>query len=110
MTSTAGDAALSASTATLTNGAFSLAQPVAITPAKTTWSGPVSNDVFAIAFKQSIGGGRAAADRRLQRERDVHAVDHDPVEQRRVGRPAAAAGARRPSGSVVDKVKVTVFA
>ena len=55
VTSTAGDAALSASTATLTNGAFSLAQPVAITPAKTTWSGPVSNDVFPIAFKQSIG-------------------------------------------------------
>ena len=55
VTSTAGDAALSASTVTLANGAFRLAQPVAITPAKTTWSGPASNDVFPIAFKQSIG-------------------------------------------------------
>ena len=55
VTSTAGDAALTASSATLTNGAFRLAQPVAITPAKTVWTGPVSNDVFAIDFKQSIG-------------------------------------------------------
>ena len=55
ITSTAGDAALSTSTVTLTNGAFSLAQPVAITPAKTAWSGPASNDVVPIAFKQSIG-------------------------------------------------------
>jgi len=55
VTSTAGDAALSASEATLSNGALRLAQPVVITPAKTSWSGPVSNDTFAIAFKQSIG-------------------------------------------------------
>ena len=55
VTSTAGDAALSASAATLTNGAFSLAQPVTITPARTTWGGPASNDTFPIAFKQSIG-------------------------------------------------------
>jgi hypothetical protein len=55
VTSTAGDAALSASTVKLANGAFSLAQPVVVTPAKTAWGGPVSNDSFAIAFKQSIG-------------------------------------------------------
>ena len=55
VTSTAGDATLTASAARLTNGAFSLAQPVTTTPAKTTWSGPASNDSFAIAFKQSIG-------------------------------------------------------
>jgi hypothetical protein len=55
ITSTAGDAALSTSTVTLTNGAFTLAQPVAITPAKTTWSEPVSGDVVPIAFKQTIG-------------------------------------------------------
>jgi hypothetical protein len=54
VTSTAGDAALSASTVTLTNGAFRLAQPVAITPAKTAWSGPASNDLVPIAFRQSI--------------------------------------------------------
>jgi GH35 family endo-1,4-beta-xylanase len=55
VTSTAGDAALTASAATLTNGAFRLAQPVTVTPAKTSWSGPASNDTFAIAFKQAIG-------------------------------------------------------
>ena len=55
VTSTAGDATLSASPATLTNGAFRLAQPVTVTPAKTSWSGPASNDTFAIAFKQAIG-------------------------------------------------------
>ena len=55
VTSTAGDATLSASAATLTNGAFRLAQPVTVTPAKTSWSGPASNDTFAIAFKQAIG-------------------------------------------------------
>jgi hypothetical protein len=55
VTSTAGDAALSTSTARLSNGAFSLAQPVTITPARTVWTGPVSNDVVAIAFKQSVG-------------------------------------------------------
>jgi hypothetical protein len=55
VTSTAGDAVLSASAARLANGAFSLAQPVTITPAKTVWTAPVSNDVFAIALEQSIG-------------------------------------------------------
>ncbi len=55
VTSTAGDAALSVSAVTLANGPFRLAQPVAITPAKTAWTGPVSNDVFTVAFKQSIG-------------------------------------------------------
>jgi hypothetical protein len=56
VTSTAGDAALTASSVKLANGAFRLAQPVAITPEKTTWTGPVSNDAFAIAFKQAING------------------------------------------------------
>jgi hypothetical protein len=59
VTSTAGDAALSVSAAHLTNGAFSLAQPVEVTPEKTAWSGPVSNDAFAIGFKQSIGANEA---------------------------------------------------
>jgi exopolysaccharide biosynthesis protein len=56
VTSSAGDAALSASTVKLTNGAFSLARPVEVTPAKSAWTGPVANDAFAIAFKQSILG------------------------------------------------------
>ena len=55
VTSTAGDAALTASATTLANGAFKLAQPVTITPAKTSWTGPATNDTFAIAFKQAIG-------------------------------------------------------
>ena len=55
VTSTVGNAALSVSEATLANGAFHLAQPVATTPEKTSWSGPASNDTFAIAFKQSVG-------------------------------------------------------
>jgi predicted alpha-1,2-mannosidase len=57
--STAGDAALSVSSGRLTNGAFSLAEPVAVTPEKTAWTGPVSNDSFAIGFKQHIGAGEA---------------------------------------------------
>jgi hypothetical protein len=55
VTSTAGDAALSASPATLANGGFKLAEPLVVTPAKAAWTGPVSNDAFAIAFSQHIG-------------------------------------------------------
>jgi hypothetical protein len=55
VTSTAGDAALSVSPGRLTNGAYSLASPVEVTPEKASWAGPVSNDAFAIGFKQSIG-------------------------------------------------------
>jgi hypothetical protein len=54
VTSTAGAAALTASAATLANGTVRLAQPVVITPEKTAWTGPVTGDAFAIAFKQSI--------------------------------------------------------
>jgi hypothetical protein len=59
VTSTAGDAALSVSSARLSNGAFSLAQPVVVTPDKASWTGPVSNDAFAIRFTQSIGANEA---------------------------------------------------
>ena len=54
VTSTAGDAALTASAVTLKNGSFSLPRPVQVTPAKAAWTGPVTNDTFAIDFKQSI--------------------------------------------------------
>ena len=54
VTSTAGDATLTASSVKLANGAFTLAQPVVVTPDKASWTGPVTNDAFAIAFKQSI--------------------------------------------------------
>jgi predicted alpha-1,2-mannosidase len=59
VTSTAGDAALSVSQGRLANGAFSLAQPVVVTPARTSWPGPVSNDAFSIGFTQSIGANEA---------------------------------------------------
>ena len=57
VTSTAGSAALSVSAGRLANGAFSLAQPVVVTPEKASWTGPASNDAFAIGFQQSIGAG-----------------------------------------------------
>jgi amidase len=58
--STAGDAALTVSApGSLTNGPFSLPQPlqVAITP--NTWGTPVSNVKSTIAFKQAIGANDA---------------------------------------------------
>ena len=54
--STAGDAALSVSEpGHLTNGTFSLAQPLQVTFSKSAWTEPVSNDVVTIDFKQPIG-------------------------------------------------------
>jgi hypothetical protein len=58
--STAGDATLSVSDpGHLSNGAFSLPEPlqVSITPA--SWTGPVSNASVAIAFKQAINADDA---------------------------------------------------
>jgi hypothetical protein len=55
VTSTMQEATLSVSSATLANGAFRLAQPVSVAPAKTAWTGPVSNDTFAVAFRQFVG-------------------------------------------------------
>ena len=54
--STAGDATLSVSTpGRLTNGAFSLAQPLQVSLAKTTWTAPTSNEKVVATFKQAIG-------------------------------------------------------
>ncbi|MDA0172551.1 hypothetical protein OJ998_25845 [Solirubrobacter taibaiensis] len=54
--STAGDATLSVSDpGHLTNGAFSLAQPLQVAFSKSAWSAPVSNDPVTISFKQAIG-------------------------------------------------------
>jgi X-Pro dipeptidyl-peptidase len=54
--STAGDAALSVSDpGHLTNGAFSLPQPLQVTMTPASWTAPVSNAMVAIAFTQSIG-------------------------------------------------------
>ena len=53
--STAGDAALTVDGGKLTNGAFSLLEPVQISFSKSTWNAPVSNDPVTISFKQHIG-------------------------------------------------------
>ena len=56
MISTAGDAALTTSDpGRLTNGAFSLPQPLRVEITPGTWSAPVSNAPVAITFKQAIG-------------------------------------------------------
>jgi hypothetical protein len=60
VTSTAGDATLTATPAgRMTNGAFSLAQPLQVTAAPATWAGPVSNAVVQLAFSQAIGANEA---------------------------------------------------
>jgi LmbE family N-acetylglucosaminyl deacetylase len=60
VTSTAGDATLSVSDpGHLMNGAFSLPEPLQVTPSKTTWSAPVSNDIVDIGFKQRINANDA---------------------------------------------------
>jgi hypothetical protein len=54
--STAGDAALSLSDpGHLTNGPFSLPEPLQVTLSKSSWTGPVSNDAVTIGFHQHIG-------------------------------------------------------
>ncbi len=54
--STAGDAALSVSDpGHLSNGAFSLADPLQVTFSKASWTAPVSNDPVLVGFSQHIG-------------------------------------------------------
>jgi len=56
--STAGDAALSVSDpGHLSNGAFSLPQPLQVAFSKSSWDGPVSNVQVMVAFHQKIGAG-----------------------------------------------------
>ncbi|RKQ93616.1 zinc carboxypeptidase [Solirubrobacter pauli] len=53
--STAGDATLTVSEpGRLTNGAFSLAEPLRVELAKSAWTGPVSNEKVDVTFKQLI--------------------------------------------------------
>jgi len=60
VTSTAGDARLDVSDpGHLTNGAFSLPDPLQVLDLPRTWSGPVSNDAFSIGFSQHIGANDA---------------------------------------------------
>jgi hypothetical protein len=54
--STAADAALSVSEpGRLTNGAFSLAEPLQVELSRASWTGPISNDAVAVTFRQRIG-------------------------------------------------------
>jgi X-Pro dipeptidyl-peptidase len=53
--STAGDAMLTTDGGKLSNGAFSLAEPLQIGFSKSTWTGPTSNESVTIGFKQHIG-------------------------------------------------------
>jgi hypothetical protein len=56
VTSTAGDATLSVSDpGHLTNGAFSLPDPLQVLDLPRTWNGPASNDAFLLRFSQHIG-------------------------------------------------------
>ena len=53
--SSAGDATLTVSEpGHLTNGAFSLAEPLRVEFSQAAWTGPVSNDTVDIAFKQLV--------------------------------------------------------
>src|SRR3954471_17105911 len=53
--STAGDATLTTDGGKLSNGAFTLAEPLQVAFSKSSWSAPVSNDAVTISFKQHIG-------------------------------------------------------
>jgi enterochelin esterase-like enzyme len=58
--STAGDAALSVSEpGYLTNGAFSLSEPLRVEFSKAAWTAPVSNDPVTITFRQHISAIQA---------------------------------------------------
>ncbi|RKQ84815.1 glucose/sorbosone dehydrogenase [Solirubrobacter pauli] len=58
--STAGDATLSVSDpGHLTNGAFSLPQPLQVALSKSTWTGPTSNEKVDVLFTQKIGANDA---------------------------------------------------
>jgi beta-galactosidase GanA len=60
VTSTAGDATLSVSDpGHLTNGAFSLPEPLQVSLSKASWTGPVSNDAVTVGFRQEIGANDA---------------------------------------------------
>jgi hypothetical protein len=58
--SSAGDATLTHSDpGRLTNGAYSLQQPLQVALSKSSWTAPVSNDPVTIGFKQAIGANEA---------------------------------------------------
>src|SRR5262249_55988464 len=57
--STAGDAALTVSDpGHLSNGAFSLSDPLRVEFSKASWTAPVSNDPVTITFRQHIAANQ----------------------------------------------------
>ena len=78
--STAGDATLSVSDpCCLTNGAFSLPEPIQVSFSKSTWDGAgvqrPGGDLVQAAHRRQPG----AAHRQLLQDADVHALDDEPV-------------------------------
>ena len=55
VTSTAGEATLTASTGKLANGAFSLAEPLQIDLSQAAWNAPVTNAAVTVTARQHIG-------------------------------------------------------
>ena len=74
--STAGDATLTADGGTLSNGAFSLREPLQVAFSKSAWTGPASNDAVTITFKQHVAATEPLRTGSLQQDRDLHLV-HD---------------------------------
>ncbi|HEY4281191.1 MAG TPA: hypothetical protein VGM91_23455 [Conexibacter sp.] len=90
--STAGDATLSHSDpGHLTNGAFSLAEPLLIELAKSTRTGPTSNEKVAITFKQLVKArtrcapGPTAGRSPSRARRPSRSRDPDPGRRREAG-------------------------
>ena len=69
----------------LVNGSFALPRPLLVAgsplPAvlRTLGTEPISNDAVTVAFRQSIGATDAAADRDVQQDADVHALDDTAI-------------------------------
>jgi len=55
VTSTAGDAALTVDGGRLTNGAFTLAQPLQVALSKAVWTAPTTDETVDVTFTQAIG-------------------------------------------------------
>ena len=77
--STAGDATLTvAGPVRLTNGAFSLPEPVQVQFSKSSWSGPASHDAVTVDFSQHIGATDALRTGTYANA-DLHAVDDNAL-------------------------------
>ena len=78
--STAGDATLSVSRpGHMTNGAFTLAEPLRVAFSKASWTAPVSNDPVDDHVQAAHQGATTRCARALLQDPDVHAFHHEPV-------------------------------